>query len=329
MRVLLTRYAVGVGSGLAAALLFLAAMRGAPLAVALAYLGPLPVMITALGWGWDAGLIALFAASGVAAAATPVYAIAYVALIVGPAWLIAAFTGAPIWTSRKIVEGEERPVRRYPGPGAVALLAAMLYIGAGAIQLSLMLFAKGGYEGAVADLAGEIKDALDASGATRALPPDMTADELADAIVRFAPTVLSAGGLMLQLANLYLAARSVQLSQRLPRPWRDIPSGFILPRWLAAPMAVTLPLALVGPSPLDEYGLLAASALGVLYAMQGLAALHALSRRAAARPFMLAALYFACAVAAQWVLPALALLGLAESFADLRSRAARNLKTRP
>jgi hypothetical protein len=63
--------------------------------------------------------------------------------------------------------------------------------------------------------------------------------------------------------------------------------------------------------------------------LQGLAALHALSRRAAARPFMLAALYFACAVAAQWVLPALALLGIAESFADLRGRAARSIKTRP
>ena len=329
MRILLTRYAVGVGSGLAAALLFLAAMRGAPLAVALAYLGPLPVMIAALGWGWDAGLIALFSAAGVAAAATPAYAIAYIALIVGPAWLIAAFTGAPIWTSRKVADAEQPPVRAYPGPGAIALLAAALYIGAGAIQLSLMLLAKGGYEGAVADLAGEIRDALDASGATRALPPDMTADELADAIVRFAPTALSAGGLLLQLANLYLAARSVQLSQRLPRPWRDIPSGFILPRWLAAPTAAAIPIALVGPSPLDEYGLLAACALGVLSAMQGLAVLHALSRRAAARPFMLAALYFACAVAAQWVLPALAILGLAESFADLRARAARNLKTRP
>ena len=39
MRAHLTRIAIGVGSGAAAALLYLAAMRGAPLAVALAYLG--------------------------------------------------------------------------------------------------------------------------------------------------------------------------------------------------------------------------------------------------------------------------------------------------
>lgn len=328
MQALATRYAIGLGSGLAAALLYLAAMRGAPLAVALAYLGPLPIMIATLGWGFDAGLLALFAACGVAAAMTPIYAVVYGLLIAGPAWAIAAFACAPIPRFRKPPEGEEPPVRSYPGPGAVSLLTAVLFMAAGAITLSLMLFAKGGYEGAVAELTSEIKDALDISGAAHALPPDMAADELADAIVRFAPTALSTGGLILQLVNLYLAARSVQLSQRLPRPWRDIPSGFVLPRWLAAPAAIALAVALLGPSPADEFGLLVACALGVLYAMQGLAALHALSRRAAARPFMLAALYFACAVAAQWVLPALALLGLAESFADLRTRAARSVKTR-
>jgi hypothetical protein len=34
-------------------------------------------------------------------------------------------------------------------------------------------------------------------------------------------------------------------------------------------------------------------------------------------------------VAAEWVTPALALLGVAESFANLRGRAARSLRTRP
>jgi hypothetical protein len=328
MQAHLTRYAIGVGSGAAAALIYLAAMRGAPLAVALAYLGPLPIMIATLGWGFDAGLAALFAACGVAAAAAPSYALVYGLLIAGPAWAIAAFTCAPAFYARKPAEVEVPAPRPYPGPGAVAVLSAGLFIAAGAAQLTLMWLAKGGYEGAVAELSTELRDALDASGAATALPPEMTADSLSD-LVRLAPAALSTGGVIMSLVNLYLAARSVQLSQRLPRPWRDIPSGFILPRWLAAPAAIALAAALVGPSPTDDYGLVAAGALGVLYAMQGLAALHALSRRAAARPFMLAALYFACAVAAEWVLPALALLGLAESFIDLRARAARSLKTRP
>jgi hypothetical protein len=326
MQAQLTRYATGIGAGAAAALIFLAAMRGAPLAVALAYLGPLPIMIATLGWGWDAGLAALFAACGFAAAASPAYALVYGLLIAGPAWCVAAFVGAPAFYVKTPTE-KEAP-RRYPGPGAVSVLTAALFIVAGAIQLSLMWFGKGGYSGAVAALSAEIHDALDAVGSVRALPPDLSPDELAQAIVQFAPAALATGATLMHLANLYLAARSVQLSQRLSRPWRDIPTGFILPRWLAAPAAVALALALTAPSPTSDYGLIGAAALGALYAMQGLATLHALSRRAAARPFMLAALYFAFAVAAQWIAPALAVLGLAESFADLRGRAARSLRTR-
>jgi hypothetical protein len=320
------RYATGVGSGAAAALIFLAAMRGAPLAVALAYLAPLPVMIATLGWGWDAGLAALFAACGFAAAASPAYAVVYGLLIAGPAWCLAAFLGAPAFYARKSTEPDAP--RRYPGPGAVSVLAAALFILAGAVQLSFMWFGKGGYGGAVAALSAEIREALNAADAVRALPSDLSPDDLAQAIVQFAPSTLATGATLMQLANLYLAARSVQLSQRLNRPWRDIPTGFILPRWLAAPAAVALALALAAPSPAGDYGLVGATTLGALYAMQGLATLHALSRRAAARPFMLAALYFAFAVAAQWIAPALALLGLAESFADLRGRAARSLRTR-
>jgi hypothetical protein len=283
-------------------------------------------MIATLGWGYDAGLVALFSACGVAAAGAPGYSLAYGLLLAAPAWALAAFVGSPAI----YVKNSKDPAaaRLYPGPGAVALLAAGLFIVAGAAQLSLMWFGKGGYQGAVTALSAQIRDALGASGADRALPPDMSADDLAQAIVQFAPTAVATGATLMQLANLYLAARSVQLSQRLSRPWRDIPTGFVLPRWLAAPAAAGLALTLTAPSPADEYGLIVASALGALYAMQGLATLHALSRRAAARPFMLGALYFACAVAAEWVMPALAILGIAESFADLRGRAARSLKPR-
>jgi len=326
MRAYLTRLAMGVGSGAAAALLFLAALRGAPLGMALAYLAPLPVMIATLGWGYDAGLVALLCGFGLATAISPGYALLYGLLFAGPAWVLAAFAACPAIYAKK--PDDPAAPRRYPGPAALAILAAALFILAGVVQLSLMWFGKGGYEGAVVALSQEIRQALDESGAARALPPDMSADELAQAIVQFAPTAFSTGATLMHLANLYLAARSVQLSQRLNRPWRDIPSGYVLPRWLAAPAALGLALALVGPSPADEYGLVVAGALGALYALHGLATLHALSRRAASRPFMLAALYFACAVAAQWVAPALAVLGLAESFADLRGRAARSLRPR-
>ena len=130
MKAHLTRYATGFGSGAAAALLFLAAMRGAPLAVALAYLGPLPIMIATLGWGLDAGLVALFAACGLAAAGAPGYGIVYGLLIAAPAWALAAFVGAPAYYIRK--PEDAAALRPYPGPGAVAVLTAAIFIVAGA-----------------------------------------------------------------------------------------------------------------------------------------------------------------------------------------------------
>ena len=326
MRIDLAKYAVAIGAGMTAALLFLAAIRGAPIGIAFAYLGPMPVMIATLGWGLDAGALAAVVAGSVVAGAAPPYALVYALIFAGPAYALSAFASLPSF--RRGPPPDPPVPRAYPGPGAVSVLAAALFVLAGFLQLSLMLFGKGGYDAAVADLSAQIRGALDDSGAVRALPPEIGVEQLADSLVRFGPTALSTGATIMHLVNLYLAARTTQISGRLKRPWRDIPTGYVLPRALAVVTALAVGVAVVGPSPTDDYALVAAGAFGALYAMQGLAALHALSRRAAARPFMLAALYFACAVAAQWVLPALAVLGLAESFVNLRGRAARAMRTR-
>jgi hypothetical protein len=326
MREQVSRYAVGAGAGVAAAVLFMAAMRTGALAVLLAYVSPLPVMIAALGWGLAPGLAAVLVSGLVMGSAFPDFAIVYMLVIAAPAWLIAAFAVAPAVYARKPDPALPRPS---PGPGAIALLAAGLFIALGAAQLTLMQFASGGYAGAVSALAAQIREALDQSGAMRALPTDMSEQEVAEALVQIAPIALAVGGTLMHLVNLYLAARAVQLSGRLGRPWRDIPTGFRLPPGFSLPTLAGLAAALFAPSPYDGYGLIVACALGAVYVLSALAALHALSRFSPARPLLLGALYFACAAASQWVLPALALLGLAESFADLRGRAARSLKPRP
>ena len=55
---MLHRFVVAIGAGCAAALLFAVSAQRALLAMALAYLAPLPIMIATLGWGLDAGAIA-------------------------------------------------------------------------------------------------------------------------------------------------------------------------------------------------------------------------------------------------------------------------------
>ena len=67
------QHLIALGAGLAAALLFTVARQGTLLALALAYLSPLPIMIATLGFGQKAGLLAALLGSFVAGllAATP------------------------------------------------------------------------------------------------------------------------------------------------------------------------------------------------------------------------------------------------------------------
>ena len=55
---MLHRFIVAIGAGCAAALLFAVSAQSSVLAMALAYVAPLPIMIATLGWGLDAGAIA-------------------------------------------------------------------------------------------------------------------------------------------------------------------------------------------------------------------------------------------------------------------------------
>ena len=52
---MLHRFVVAIGAGCAAALLFIVSAQSSILAMALAYLAPLPIMIATLGWDSTAG----------------------------------------------------------------------------------------------------------------------------------------------------------------------------------------------------------------------------------------------------------------------------------
>ncbi|MFY9972391.1 MAG: hypothetical protein WAK41_23580, partial [Roseiarcus sp.] len=91
------RFVVAIGAGCAAALLFAVSAQTGPLAMALAYLAPLPIMIATLGWGLDAGAVAA-AVSVVALGllAEPASGLMFAASVAVPAWALAAFAVAPL-----------------------------------------------------------------------------------------------------------------------------------------------------------------------------------------------------------------------------------------
>ena len=330
MSALLNRFGVPLGAGLASALLFLLTVKGTPLAVALAYLAPLPLMIAAFGWGPLGGVLA----AAIAAAAIAGFfglqgAVIFALLVAGPAWALASFAILPSYTppwrpGTGDVRNSRTPI------GALVTLAAVLGALTGLAGLATLIFGYSGYEAGVQALVTELTPAIeDALQGVVALPEGVTAHDIAVEVARLAPLATAGLGFLTLCANLYAAARSTALSHRLPRPWPDLPTEFVLSRTFALVAAISVAVAIALPEPTDQFAWVFAAPFAAAFALQGLAVLHALSRGLPLRPLLIVALYFCCAVRAGWSLPLIALIGLVDSAVSLRARAAaaRRAKT--
>jgi hypothetical protein len=330
---MLNRIGMGIGAGLASALLFVVTVQGTALALALAYLAPLPIMIATLGWGVDAGLVALCAACAVVAGAIEPFSGMLFGLTVAlPAWGLAAFAtlhGSP-WSldSFRRPPVASAPLRPSaapsagPGVGTLVVVAAGIGIAIGAGALVAMIVVYGGYQKGVETVATFLRPAIEEALGPSNLPDGFSLDDILRLVVKFSPPAIACSTTLMFAVNLYAAARSAQLSQRLTRSWPDVPSSLVLPPALGAILIVALGTWLAAPEPTSQFAALFVGGLGVVYVLQGLAVLHALSRRVRGRPALIAALYVACLVAPKWVLPAVATIGLIESVASLRARAA-------
>ena len=311
------RYVVAIGAGCAAALLFAVSAQTNPLAMALAYLAPLPIMIATLGWGLGPGAAAAaISVLALTALAEPLSGLLYAASVAGPAWLLAAFAVTPIG----------RLVRQSPAKagqasvGAIVALAAAIGMAGATIVLTAVIVVYHGYSDGAKEVAAAL--AKLASEAMEDGVDEASARQFADALVRVGPAAIAASTLLMLCVNLYAAARSAQLSHRLPRAWADLPTSLALPWPLALLALVSFAGALALPAPASQYFSIGAGGLGGALVLQGLAVAHALSRGLKLRPVMLAALYACCLLRAKYTLPVLAALGLIDAFARLRTRAA-------
>lgn len=311
------RFVVAIGAGCAAALLFAVSAETSPLAMALAYLAPLPIMIATLGWGLDAGAVAA-AVSVVALGllAEPVSGLMFAASVAGPAWALAAFAVAPF--GRYFERGSDPTTRA--SVGSIVILAAAIGMLGAAAALTTMIVVYGGYAKGVSKvsevLAALVGDAFEGG------PEGLSAREFAQSLVRFGPAAIAASTMLMLCVNLYAAARSTQLSRRLGRAWPDLPTSLGLPWALGVLLLACAAGAYALPAPASQYVSIGAGGLGGAFALQGLAVAHALSRGLKMRPVMLTALYACCVLRAQYTLPVVAALGVVDAFARLRARPA-------
>jgi hypothetical protein len=308
---------IGLGAGVTSALMFAAVATGQTFALALFYLTPLPIVIAGIGWSHLAGAVAALTAatlvggffgiwfvfSFLIAIGIPAYVLSYLAMLARPA------------------DDGSGKLEWYP-VGRIVLAAAL--IAASAIAISVFPF---GFD--VESYRNGLKSAIERFARAQLGTPTDKPLELPG--VRDAPAMLEALSIVMPpaaacfsmitlLANLWLGGRIARVSGRLSRPWPDI-SAMTFPA--AAPLLLAgLIAATFAPGLIGLIAGFFAATLLLAYAVMGFAVIHASTRGISARIIILVAAWLSVLVL-QWPILVIALLGVADTFIDLRGRMSR------
>ncbi len=306
---------VGILSGLASALLFAVVVTGSPLGIVLSYVAPLPILIGALGWNHRSGLVATaIGGLAVALAFRPEAGLAFAIGSALPAWVLAylAHHGRP---------NRDGSMDWYP------LGRLLLWIAAAAAVVTFVgVLALGSWDYEVyrTTLRQTIESVIRLQmqiPSEAPLPPafgGVPREQFVEALVGAVPFIAAVAFASVLTLNLWIAAKVVAVSQRLPRPWPAIAatrmplSALLL---LGAAVLATFLPGLVG-----AFALALAGGLLMAFALQGLALLHHVSRGRAGRTGLLVGAYVLLAFIAHTFLPLLALAGIADTAVDLRRR---------
>ncbi|GJD49337.1 hypothetical protein OPKNFCMD_2067 [Methylobacterium crusticola] len=318
------QYGIGIVAGLVSALLIGVIVKATPLALALYLLAPLPILIVALGWSHRAGLVA--AATGtlvLALASSPLRGLAFLVSTALPAWWLGylALLGRPSGL---------RPAAAGASPGAlewypVGRLLAWVAVTAAAALIVVVMLSSGdhaAYQDRIRRLARamlqlQLQGAEIRGGSVQSdvLPEDDLA-RIADRVADIAPAIMAVTFTILLIFYLWAAARIVQVSGRLVRPWPDLPAT-AMPRRILWGLALGAGLAL-GPAYVGTFGMALLGALAAAFALQGLAAVHDRSRGRAGRTPLLIGLYVVVFLTQGFALAGLSLFGLLDTLLGRR-----------
>lgn len=317
---------IGVLAGLVSALLFGVLIKATALALFLYLFAPLPILIVGLGWSHKAALAAVASGSlALAAMLAPAAGLKFAVYIALPAWWLAylALLGRP----RSDGSLEWYPLGRLlawvAGTAALAFVAIAV-VATPDYQTYRARLDELARQLVQVQMTGKPPTPAPAPNAeTGETPPPaqepppvpQTPDDLQGEVARtlasLAPGIVGQGLTVLMTFYLWLAARIVQISGRLMRPWPDIPAT-TMPRGVLAVFAAAIGLALVGGYP-GVLGTALAGALAAAFALQGLAAFHDRSRGRPARGALLFGLYIVLFFTQGLALVALTLFGIADT----------------
>lgn len=292
-----------LAAGLVSALLALAALRGLPFGTMAFWFSPSPLLAAALAFGWPAAAQAgLLGALAVVVSGGVPGSFAWVLLCALPSVVMP-------WLALPAAPG---------GALSLALPFALLALWPAALLLAAELV----FAGQPGGFSGVLLAAVELQLARIGVPPEVAGPDFAAMIVRIKPLAFALWFGIVMAMNAALAQRVVQrhgLLAAAPARW----SMALLPGWywglaLAAALA-----ALLAPGGAGFAISSAAMMLAVPLALQGLAVAHSVSRGRSGRGLMLGVLYLALVL---FLVPAglaLAALGAAEHFLNLRGRRPR------
>ncbi|MCG7393972.1 YybS family protein [Microvirga sp. ACRRW] len=311
--------ATGIGAGLVSALLTVVVVKETMLAVLLAMLAPLPILIVALGWNHRSGLVATLV-GGLAIAiftTSPVSAIGFVFITGLPAWWLAYLT----LLGRPAADGtvEWYPIGRLWA--WVAATAALTIVATGIIS-------SGGDYTVFQARSRQISEAF----VTMFLEAPQEGTEnvresLTTTLATMTPALSAFGFAFFMGLYLWLAAKIVSASGRLPRPWSPVPALSMPRNILWALLLAFLLVQIEGFVSALGYALF--GALLMAFTLQGLAFIHERTQGKPGRGFILAGLYALLFLTQGIMVTALSLFGLADTIFGLRNRFGGNKPKQP
>jgi len=304
---------VAIAAGAASALMFASIISGALVSLLLFYLAPLPLMVTALGWGPLAAAIGgIAAAAGLGAIFGLPYCIAFAVMVALPGW----------WLGHLALLG--RLVAGATAGAAEPAPTAFEWYPVGRILLWVAAFAVITTTGALLTLGADAETITSAlrRGLLRVLSaggtqPSSDIERFVDMLVIVAPIAATIIAMVTLTLNLWLAGKVTQTSGRLNRPWPELRSTALPPMALVA-LLVAVGLSFVG-GVLAILAQIVTTALMIAFALVGFAVLHTLTLSLSSRAFWLAGAYTVVAVFG-WPIVAMVALGIADALFGFRQR---------
>jgi hypothetical protein len=314
---------IALAAGSASALMFASIVSGALISLVLFYLSPLPLMVTALGWGPLAATIGgIAAASGLGAMFGLPYCVAFALTVALPAWWLGhlALLGRPIANAAPI-------------PAAAPAAPTLEWYPVGRILLWIAAFATLTTMAALLTLGTDAETITGTlrRGLLRILGPRDAAssgdvERWVAALSLIAPPAAAIVSMMTLTLNLWLAGKIAATSGRLHRPWPDLKSAELPPMTLVV-LSVALAFCFIGGLA-AMFAQIATTALMMAYAFTGFAVLHTLTLALRSRAIWLSCTY-AIVVVFGWPVLAMIALGIADAVFGFRQRYLRGKQPPP